>query len=248
VPNWLKFIAHFHDLLWSLSGVGLALVLGALAHRAIFGVLERLKPRLPPGLVDSLMRRTRSPARIVLPLLAVSMMMPSLPVDSQIFLFWERLVGMAVICLIGWLCLIGLVVIEDVVGLRYDVKAEDNWRARQVNTQGQMLRRVASVVVVVLTVGFMLMTFPAIRRLGLSLFASAGLAGLVVGIAARPALSNVIAGLQLAFTELIRIDDVVIVQGEYGWIEEIATSYVVVRVWDQRRLVVPLSYFIEQPF
>jgi small-conductance mechanosensitive channel len=104
------------------------------------------------------------------------------------------------------------------------------------------------VLVIVITVGFMLMTFPEIRRLGLSLFASAGIAGLVIGMAARPALSNLIAGLQIALTEPIRIDDVVIVEGEWGRIEEIGTTYVVVKIWDLRRMVVPLSYFIEKPF
>jgi hypothetical protein len=92
------------------------------------------------------------------------------------------------------------------------------------------------------------MTFPSIRRLGVTMFASAGIAGLVVGLAARPMLTNIIAGLQIAFTQPIRIDDVVIVEGEYGRVEEIRTTYVVVRAWDQRRLVLPLSYFIERPF
>jgi hypothetical protein len=94
----------------------------------------------------------------------------------------------------------------------------------------------------------MLMTFPAIRHVGITLFASAGLAGLVAGMAARSTLSNLLAGVQIALTEPIRLDDVVIVEGEWGWIEEIGTTYVVVRIWDLRRLVVPLSYFIEHPF
>ena len=92
------------------------------------------------------------------------------------------------------------------------------------------------------------MTFPSLRAVGFSLFASAGAAGLIVGLAARPTLSNLIAGLQIALTDPIRIDDVVIVEGEWGWIEEINTTYVVVRIWDLRRLVVPLTHFIEKPF
>lgn len=94
----------------------------------------------------------------------------------------------------------------------------------------------------------MLMTFPSIRHLGESLFASAGLAALVAGLAARSTFSNLIAGVQIAFTQPMRLDDVVIVEGEWGWIEEIRTTYVVVRIWDLRRLIVPLSYFIEKPF
>ena len=93
-----------------------------------------------------------------------------------------------------------------------------------------------------------LMKFPSIQHLGTSLLASAGLAGLAAGIAARPMLSNLIAGMQLALTEPIRIDDAVLVEGEFGNIEEITTTYVVVRIWDQRRMVLPLAYFIEHPF
>jgi small-conductance mechanosensitive channel len=94
----------------------------------------------------------------------------------------------------------------------------------------------------------MLMTFPAVRHIGTSLLASAGLAGLIVGMAARSTLTNVIAGIQVAISQPIRIDDAVVVEGEWGWIEEIDASYVVVRIWDLRRLIVPLSYFIEKPF
>jgi small-conductance mechanosensitive channel len=102
--------------------------------------------------------------------------------------------------------------------------------------------------VVVVAIAVMLMTFPRVRELGTSLLASAGIAGLVVGLAARPLLENIIAGLQIALTEPIRLDDVVIVQGEWGRIEEITATYVVVRIWDERRLVVPLSWFLTNPF
>jgi small-conductance mechanosensitive channel len=108
--------------------------------------------------------------------------------------------------------------------------------------------RVADILVVVLTIGFALMSFDSVRQYGVSLFASAGVAGLVAGLAARPVLSNLFAGVQLAMTQPIRIDDVVIVENEWGWIEEITSTYVVIRVWDLRRLIVPLSYFIERPF
>jgi len=111
-----------------------------------------------------------------------------------------------------------------------------------------VLRRVLVVVILIVGLSVMLMTFPTVRQFGATLFASAGLAGLVVGMAARPALANLLAGLQIAMTEPIRIDDVVIVDGEWGRIEEITTTYVVVCIWDLRRLIVPLSYFIEHPF
>jgi small-conductance mechanosensitive channel len=138
--------------------------------------------------------------------------------------------------------------VEDFVEARYDISQADNLTARQVRTRTRILRRVAVAAIVIVTVCLMLMSFPAVRQIGVSLFASAGVAGLVIGLAARPVLSNLIAGIQLALTDPMRIDDVVIVEGEWGWIEEITSTYVVVRVWDLRRLVVPLTYFIEKPF
>jgi small-conductance mechanosensitive channel len=104
------------------------------------------------------------------------------------------------------------------------------------------------VIVVVVALSIMLMTFPTIKHIGMSLLASAGLAGLIVGMAMKSTLSSLIAGIQIAFTQPIRIEDAVVVEGEWGWIEEIGTTYVVVRIWDLRRLVLPLSYFIEHPF
>jgi hypothetical protein len=137
---------------------------------------------------------------------------------------------------------------RDSLASQHRVDIADNLRARQVITQVTLLRRVAMLLVVITTVSAMLMTFPAVRAIGATLFASAGVAGLLLGLAARPVFTNVLAGLQVALTEPIRIDDVVVVEGEWGWIEEIRTTYVIVRVWDQRRLMLPLSYFIEKPF
>jgi small-conductance mechanosensitive channel len=129
-----------------------------------------------------------------------------------------------------------------------DISAANNLEARKLVTRLNLLRRVAGVVIAVLTCAAALMAIPTAREVGLSLFASAGVAGLVIGIAAQPVLANLIAGLQLAFTQPIRIDDAVVVEGEWGWIEEIDIFHVIVRIWDERRLVVPLKHFIEQPF
>src|SRR5262249_27696485 len=125
---------------------------------------------------------------------------------------------------------------------------EDNLLARKHVTQMRVLKRVVSIVVILITAGAALMTFNAVRQVGVSLFASAGVAGIIAGLAARPLLTNLIAGVQLAMTQPIRLEGAVIVENEWGWIEEITSTYVVVRLWDWRRLIVPLSYFIEKPF
>lgn len=131
---------------------------------------------------------------------------------------------------------------------KYDISHADNLEARRMLTQVRLLGRVAGWSIALATVAGMLIVIPGIRNIGVSLFASAGIAGLAVGLAARPVLSNMLAGIQIALTQPIRIDDVVIVEGEWGRVEEINLTFVVVRIWDLRRLVLPISYFIEQPF
>jgi small-conductance mechanosensitive channel len=131
---------------------------------------------------------------------------------------------------------------------RFRLDTNENLLARKHVTQVRVFKRVIHTLIVIIAVSMALMTFESVRQYGVSLFASAGAAGLIVGLAARPLLSNLIAGVQIAVTQPIRIDDAVIIENEWGWIEDIASTYVVVRLWDLRRLVVPLSYFIERPF
>ena len=131
---------------------------------------------------------------------------------------------------------------------RFRLDIDDNLLARKHNTQVRVLARTIDVLLIMLTLGAALMTFPAVRQYGVSLFASAGVAGIVAGLAARPVLSNLMAGVQLAMTQPIRLYDAVIVENEYGTIEEITSTYVVVKLWDLRRMIVPLTYFIEKPF
>jgi small-conductance mechanosensitive channel len=130
--------------------------------------------------------------------------------------------------------------------LQFRLDVEENFLARKHVTQVRVFKRDA--LIVLIAVSTALMTFESVKQYGVSLFASAGAAGLIVGLAARPLLSNLIAGVQIAITQPIRIEDAVIIENEWGWVEDIASTYVVIRLWDWRRLVVPLSYFIERPF
>lgn len=196
----------------------------------------------------SIVRQARRPARALLLLLGLYLVLPLLPLDPAAGDVVRHGVLLALIATAGWGAVSMLVVVERIVGARYRMDVRDNLMARQIQTRFRVLRRVGAAFVVLLTVSIMLLTFPSIRNVGLGLLGSAGLAGLVLGIAAQPVLSNLIAGIQIALTQPIRLDDVVIVEGEWGRIEEILTTYVVVRIWDQRRLVVPLSYFIDHPF
>jgi small-conductance mechanosensitive channel len=156
--------------------------------------------------------------------------------------------GIGVIAATTWIAVALVDAGARIIARRHDVSRADNLEARRVHTQVQVLERTLIVVIVILGLAAMLMTFPRVREVGQSLLVSAGVAGLAIGLAARPVLENIIAGLQLAFTQPIRVDDVVIVEGEWGRIEEITATYVVVAIWDERRLIVPFSRFISQPF
>lgn len=160
----------------------------------------------------------------------------------------EHLIGLLVVVIVTAGVIIAIRLTTRQILRRFDVQAENNLRARQVHTQARVLSRTAQTIALVLGFGAALMTFEGVEQLGASLLASAGLVGIIVGFAARPSIGNLIAGLQIAITQPIRLDDVVIVEGEWGWIEEIRSTYVVVKIWDDRRLIVPLSKFIDEPF
>lgn len=241
-------LEHWKTWLWAAAGLSGAVLLALLAHYLFFLLMKRLARRTESVIDDSLVRYGQGPTRWIFPLLAIELTLPLLPLRPQILGYLQHGLGLGLIASVAWVVVLLADVAADAISARHEIDVADNLAARRIRTQTQVLRRIFVVVVVIMTLGIMLMTFPAIRTLGTSLLASAGLVGLVLGMAMRPTLASVIAGVQIALTQPIRIDDVVIVEGEWGWIEEIRTTYVVIRIWDLRRLVVPLSYFIEKPF
>lgn len=161
---------------------------------------------------------------------------------------WRHLITLILIATGAWLLTGVLTAIERSAMTRLRIGEPDNLRARRAQTQLAVVRRFTVAIVAILALGAMLMTFPAARAAGTSILASAGIAGVVAALAAQSLLANVFAGLQIAFSDAIRIDDVVIVEAEWGRIEEITLTYVVVHLWDDRRLVMPTSYFMSKPF
>jgi small-conductance mechanosensitive channel len=227
-----------------------ALVLANLLHYVLFRLLKRDEAagkQLGWGLQKHLGR----PARAVFLLTCMEVALPFVPqVPENIIADIKQGVAMAIVLSLGWFA-IGLVYVLQTYLLRkYDIKAEDNRRARSIHTQFQLFRRLMIAFLVVLTAGALLWTSNDQRLLhyGSGLLASAGIASLILATAAKSTASNFLAGLQIALTEPIRIDDVVVVQGEWGRVEEITSAYVVIKIWDQRRLIVPLSWFIENSF
>jgi len=213
-------------------------------------VLTAVMLRLARGFLftKAVSEQLEKPIRVLLPLLGLQAVLVAANDDLMLISLARRLTALVMIGCFTWLAMRLLRGVEQAVRLKNPVDVSDNLRARQIQTQSRVLLRTLSFFILVIGAAGMLMTFPAARQFGASLLASAGLAGLAAGFAARPVLANLIAGMQIAITQPIRLDDVVIVENEWGRIEEITGTYVVVRIWDDRRLVVPLQYFIEKPF
>ncbi len=246
-----RFIADWHTWIWSFVTIASALVVGLIAHFIVYSCMRRIAARGAAGkreLEKSLVQHTARPMQFVMPVAATYLVSDALPIPVGILDAVRHLLSLALIGALCWLTLRLIRVFDDVVVAHYVVSVRDNFRARTIRTQVVLMQRVLTSGILLATIAAMLMTFPNVRNLGAGLFASAGVAGLVIGMAARPALANLLAGVQVALTEPVRIDDVVIVEGEYGRVEEVTTSYVIVQIWDKRRLVVPLTYFIEKPF
>ncbi|WP_235580743.1 mechanosensitive ion channel domain-containing protein [Rhodanobacter sp. Root179] len=225
------------------AGLVLALLVRVVAHAA----LDRVATRQP--VLSDILRRASGPMEWVLPLLALAICLRTWPASvSPLFTLLQHLSLIALLGACTWLVVRCIGAFEDAAIRNHPMDVADNLRARRVVTQVRVLGRTADVIVIILGAAIILMTIPGVRQLGTSLLASAGVAGLAIGLAAKPVLSNLIAGLQIALTQPIRLDDVVIIEGEWGRIEEITGTYVVVRIWDERRLVVPLNWFIENPF
>ena len=234
---------------WAVSVVVLvvATAVAWIVHAATLAIMARVVRTRRPYLL-SVLDQTRNPTRLGLLLIAMAIALQSAPLGAETRAFVSRLLGLGVICLVGWMVLTALGIAADIYLMRFAVATPDNLLARKHVTQVRVLLRVAEVIIVLVTLGFALMTFNEVREFGVTLFASAGVAGLVAGLAARPVMSNFLAGVQIAISQPIRIGDAVIVESEWGTVEEITFSYVVLKLWDLRRLVVPISYFIEKPF
>ena len=188
------------------------------------------------------------PIRFLLPSLILLIIIPFITMPTKIRLFINHILVIWLIIGVAWLVISIIAILKAVILSRYNIKTKDNLKVRQITTQLNIIQRILIVLIVILTISAILMTFDKVRQIGISILASAGVAGIVVGFAAQRSLANLIAGIQIAITQPIRIGDVVIVENEWGTIEEITLTYVVVQIWDQRRLVVPINYFLEHSF
>jgi small-conductance mechanosensitive channel len=251
MPTFKVFLTTY--LGWLPSWGQAALLFGAIVVTgiALQGAVVRLldsRAKTWHPFLENVFRRTRRITRFVIILFAVAVALPLVPLSKTVDDGAHRIFLALFIIQLGWAAIVAANIAMDryVFGLRLD--ASDNLLARKAVTQMTIMRRAVNIMLGTLTIGFALMSFDSVRQFGISLFASAGLAGIVAGLAARPLFENLIAGVQLALTQPLRLEDAVVINNEWGWVEEITSTYIVVRLWDLRRQIVPLSYLFQNPF
>jgi len=227
------------------SALGAALV-GILAYVVLRPIVRRLARHAP--VANAVVQQIDRPVRWLLPLIAVQVALEGAPDDLPHVAGVRQLVTVLLIAAFTATAMAAVRGVADAVALLHPQDVADNLEARRVLTQTRVLARIAMGLALFAGVAFILMTFPRARQFGTSLLASAGLSALVIGLAAKSVFGNLLAGLQIALSQPLRIDDVLIVQGEWGRVEEITSTYVVLKIWDERRLVVPLQWFIDNPF
>lgn len=244
LPDWIRGVA-----------VLAAMALAGLAVHALLHTAMRAAARLAPGLREvehALITRSAKPLRILFPTAAARIGLELRPAGDlfrpAVEAALEYALDAVAILAVTWLFVRAAHAVEDVIFARADTSVSDNLEARVIRTRVVLLRQMTTAAVTVIGLGMVLLLHPGFRALGTGLLASAGIAGIVIGIAAQGPIRNLLAGVQVALTQPFRVQDVVIVENEWGQIEEITLTYVVVRIWDQRRLVVPIGYFLEKPF
>ena len=236
--DWVRGVGTLLGLAWLLARVA----------RTLEAFLQSLATRTEAGSDDVMLPFAGKALRLILPMLALILGTPALAVSEGAQQIVQNAVSLALIGTIGFILMQFVDAMAQLVLSRYSLDVADNRVARGVYTQVMVLKKIAVGVIAVFAIASMLMVFQSVRQLGTAMIASAGVAGIVIGFAAQKSLGTLLAGFQIAMTQPIRIDDVVIVEGEWGRIEEITLTYVVVCIWDLRRLVVPITYFIEKPF
>lgn len=226
----------------------LILVAAFVLYLVTIFLLKRFSKRKDNPLERTSHKKFRSPLLIFLLGIALSIIISAWDTEYEIVTYLLHVLKVLIIFAATWLIISFIKLGKELLLKPYDFGEKDNLRARKVTTQFKIIERILITIIIIIALGIALMTFESIRQIGVSLFASAGVAGIIIGISAQKLLANVLAGIQIALAQPIRLEDVVIVEGEWGWIDEINLTYVVVRIWDKRRLVVPTTYFIEKPF
>lgn len=244
----LRFVREFFDKLFDLGVFAVLFWLFFRFTHVIEARLAQWAAKTNSKFDDLIVPLLGKSLRVIVPVVGIIFALPILNLPAEYAGILAKGSSILLIVAVALILFQAVNVGEKFVLAQYDITAADNLQARKVYTQVHVISKVVYVIIGLFTIASVLMLFEEVRRLGTSILASAGVVGIIIGFAAQKTIANLFAGFQLAMTQPIRLDDVVIVEGEWGRIEEISLTYVTIRIWDERRLVVPLSYFIEKPF
>jgi small-conductance mechanosensitive channel len=239
---------RIQPLVWDLIIVVLAMVIGLMVKFIIKAILNYNKNHTDYSLFRSIITHFSRPMNHFVPLLTLNLMEPLMDLPPQYDLILSRTIEIALIISFAILLMSAMNVFEDYVYHTYDLNKEDNLKERKIRTQIAFIRKVLGTLIVFITIAIILLSFDNVRKIGAGLLTGVGIGGIIIGFAAQKSLGNLLAGFQIAFTQPIRIDDVLVVEGEWGRVEDITLTYVVLNIWDERRLILPINYFIEKPF
>lgn len=227
-------------------------LIGLLLKWILFRSIRWYNKRRDTLVMESLCQNLSRPATYFIPILMTLILLPVansfVTIEDTMLQNIQLTLKILLIISGAWMAIQSMDIFSDVIRQHYDISKEDNLEERKIITQLTFVKRLVTVIVLILAISLILFQFENVRKLGMGLLTSAGVAGIIIGLAAQKSIANLLAGFQIAFTQPIRLDDVVIVEGEWGRIEEITLTYVVVRIWDQRRLIVPLQYFNDRAF
>lgn len=238
----------WEDLVWSAFVACASYAVGRLSAKLALRLVARWFRHTKNDVDNRILDNVKRPVAWLAPIIVVRLALPIASIPEGIY-EWVRH-GLVIAAIIGaaWVAHATIRSVEVFIAAKLDLSGEEGLRARELATSTRGLRNVADFAVFVVTIGLVLMTFDSVRQIGSTVLASAGVAGLVIGFAAQKSIATVLAGIQIAITQPIRVEDVVVVEGEWGRIEEITLTYVVVRLSDLRRLIVPISYFLDKSF
>lgn len=235
---------YSHNLLIAIVAICLGMLLSFIL-RKIFMFFSRFWLTF---IISTIIKNLQGPVNFLLPLLCLNVALSFMTISADHRLTFDKTFEILFTVLVALTLIRVIKIMEDYFYHKYDLKKADNLKERKIKTQLQFVRKLTVSLIILITVAIVLLSFESMRKIGAGLLTGVGIGGIIIGFAAQKSLGNLLAGFQIAFTQPIRIDDVVIVEGEWGRIEEITLTYVVVNIWDERRLILPITYFVEKPF
>lgn len=243
--NW---VGEIQPIAWNLIILVLAIGIGLIIKLIIRLLLNLNKKQVDYSLFRSIISHIGPPMNHFAPLLVLNLAFPLMEMSPAFYSLLNRTAEIALIISFAVLLISSVRIFEGYVYHAYDLNKSDNLKERKIRTQLQFIRKVLITLIVFITIAVILLSFENVRKIGAGLLTGVGVGGIIIGFAAQRSLSNFLAGFQIAFTQPIRIDDVLVVEGEWGRVEDITLTYVVLNLWDQRRLILPINYFIEKSF